>query len=796
MKRAITLLFACLASAVILCAQNRVSLEDSVIVGGISRHAVDLVLGNSKMTSDERLIMHWTYAEIMKDRTREHLSDLTDRELQAILDLYCTEAYGFMMSEAFVSTYVENVRKAFQYEHGEGARFSYAVREKGYGDGLDVIFRKINHELGPVLDDILGEDRIMQKRKYGVPESQVELMLVSARKVKSNLFSIFKASLVDYMSNDMLQNVVRFLKSPEGQKYAAYCQKAHASVDLSSDEFVSSFKEVLETRKPNNTKAKTSLADYVAISRAFPESFPELLRPYAEMNLGENRYQGQTRDNRPYGKGKLTDKKGVVYEGDFKDGKRHGVINVTKSGKKTVTQFWISDKYVKDVPVGKDEAGKVPAAYVADGQNWGYGTSYDQNLKTRRQGVFIDGQLQGTGRVTEPGRTLSGDFFNGQMVNGTVTWKNSSSDLIEFKGKLAGNRGEGVREISAADGSGKEKHTGIFQGGLLDGKGHKNIVKAKTESDYMGSFAYGKLYGQGVLRQSVSDVLNCGIFEESVYEGCFFADKFHGEGRLKISMTDIPAGPWTFNRCNVLLPSFEGQSVEIVMEGLFDDGTFKEGRISYSNGSWYEGVFDDSGLAEGNMFCRYADGSYYQGGCLDGKYHGYGLMHKADGTEYSGRYEYGEPMDRKPAANPVKKNNLIRNDKLVYEFNDLESGYGRAVLIKPAGVKVMIRSGVTSLKATCTGRFRGDVLIEGKVVMTDGTWLEGVYEDGVLIKGKGKTIDKYRTVYEGEIKNGFPHGEGKCTYADGTWFTGKFAYGNRMGGTHYAADGKVIKVYE
>ena len=51
-------------------------------------------------------------------------------------------------------------------------------------------------------------------------------------------------------------------------------------------------------------------------------------------------------------------------------------------------------------------------------------------------------------------------------------------------------------------------------------------------------------------------------------------------------------------------------------------------------------------------------------------------------------------------------------------------------------------------------------------------------------------------LYEGEIKNGFPHGTGKCYYNDGTWFEGKFAWGSRMDGTHYSATGEVIKVYE
>ena len=108
----------------------------------------------------------------------------------------------------------------------------------------------------------------------------------------------------------------------------------------------------------------------------------------------------------------------------------------------------------------------------------------------------------------------------------------------------------------------------------------------------------------------------------------------------------------------------------------------------------------------------------------------------------------------------------------------------------------MVRTDVTRLKVVCKGRFKGDNLIEGKVTMSDGNWLEGVFEDGVLIQGRGKTVDKYRVVYEGDIKNGYPHGSGKCYYSNGTWFEGKFAWGSRMDGTHYSATGEVIKVYK
>ena len=118
-----------------------------------------------------------------------------------------------------------------------------------------------------------------------------------------------------------------------------------------------------------------------------------------------------------------------------------------------------------------------------------------------------------------------------------------------------------------------------------------------------------------------------------------------------------------------------------------------------------------------------------------------------------------------------------------------------ASIVRAAGVKVVVRE-VSSVEVTCRGKFKDDIMTVGKVTVSDGTWLAGTFEDGVLIKGSGKTIDKYGTVYTGEIRNGFPHGKGECLYKDGTVFKGNFVNGNRMGGTHYTSEGKVIKVYK
>lgn len=798
MKRFFFLLCACIVGAISSNAQTRESLEDSVVIGGISRSMVNLALSANQMKPDEKLMIHWTYAEFLKKVSREPLASFTDQELREILKYYHTDGYRYLSSDAFFTSYLENITKALEYELGGGVPFVYGLSDKTYGAGLEPTFKSTLSSLQSVIDDMYGEEStaITSAKSAGVPASHIQLMRTAAKKVMANLYNIYKITAVDYLSKDAVKEVEDFALSDLGQKYAVYMTEVKAAADLASDDFINEFMEKLEKNKIINSQHRASVVEYVSISREFPEYFPELLRPYAEMKVGDYTYQGETRDQKPYGNGKLTDKKGVTYEGNFKNGKRHGLITVTKPGKPSVKQYWIDDQYRKEVPVGKDKNGIMPSPYSDEGLRFGYGSAYDEKSKSRYQGVFIDGQLYGQSKVYEPGRTVEGEFVDGKFVNGVMTWTKDENQTSVFKGRMSGNMGQGIREWKAKDGSRTETHIGFFLDGVLEGQGQRSIVAEGESIQTSGLFAYGKQYGEGTKRREIEH--DNGMQESSFYTGSFFADSYQGEGRITFSFVDAPTGAGaSLTRCGVKLAPFSTSSPTVVMEGRFDSGSFIEGRITYSDGTWYEGRFSEAGLVQGSMRCVNEDGSVYQGKCSEGVPHGTGELHKADGSVFKGEFEYGAPVKvKEPVRQDPRKSNVVRNDELSYKFDNISAGYGKATLIKPAGVKVMVRTSVTSLKVTCKGKFRGENLIEGKVTMSDGYWLEGVFEDGILIQGRGKTIDKYRVVYEGEIKNGFPHGKGKCFYNDGTWFEGKFAWGNRLGGTHYSATGDVIRVYE
>ena len=365
MKKLYLFLFASILGLVSLSAQTREALEDSVVVGGISRPLVDKLMDLGKMDNEDKLVAQWRYAELMEDVSREHLAAFSDQELRDVLAFYRTDAYGYFTSSLFLQTFVENVNKALQYELGEELRFSYTLNDRTYGAGLEPVYKYILSMIRPLINDMLSIDGkwITNAKASGIPSVHIELMKTSARSVEANLFNIFKLSALDYLTREQLKAVVDFSRTPVWKTYLEYTAKVKAAADLTSAEFVEGFKAGLKDVKITNTQQRTSVAEYVSLSRSFPEFIPEFQRPYAEMTVGTAKYEGQVKNMLPHGKGKMTDKRGTVYEGYFMNGLKHGIIKVSKPGKPSVVQYWIDDKYKKDIPVAADVDGTLAEPY-------------------------------------------------------------------------------------------------------------------------------------------------------------------------------------------------------------------------------------------------------------------------------------------------------------------------------------------------------------------------------------------------------------------------------------------------
>ena len=798
MKRSLLLLLIYITGAISVYSQDRDALEDSVIIGGISRSLVEMLLVNSddQMTPDHKLMVQWAYAEFMKDVAKEHLVMFSDEELQSIADYYRTDIYRYTSSGVFLTEFADNLIKALQYELGLGKGFTYELPDPTYGADVRKFIDGVLVTVRLMVDNLLSDDSalLVKAKEAGMTQSQATQISGAVRRCIDRLGDIYLLSLIDYISEDSLLEMEKFCMSPLGKKYFIYSQKIQNAAELLVEDFFAQFQKMVEDEN-NSSRIESSIAHYVSVSRAFPDYYPVLYRPNAELKVGKGTYSGQTRAKVPHGIGELTDKKGVKYKGSFKDGKRHGLFEVVKPGQQPVLQFWIDDKYNKNIPVD-DVAGQIPDVHLNNGEPVGYGYYYDHVGQMNYAGVFVDGELNGIGQVVSPDRSAQGNFVNGQLVEGKMVWKHTDWSINEFTGRFSNYLNVGARKLVSKDGGRQERHVGSFVNGAQDGEGSRKIVALHDVIDISGTYAYGKMYGKGQFKR-VSKNDGNGIRSTEIYDGDFFADTFHGNGRMTVSLSDIPAGSWTFTRCNVKLPSVVAASMDIVMEGIFESGAFVSGRVSYSDGSWFEGAFTSSGLAQGRMLRKYSDGSWYEGECKDGKCDGYGVMRYLDGTMYEGMFKDGRPVNA-GIAKPQDDEGMPEVDyseERTFSYAEANLRKGQARLITPAGVKMILRVS-SAVDVVCKGRFEKNIMVEGRATSSEGTWVEGRFEDGVLVQGRGRTTDKYGTIYEGDIRNGYPHGAGKCTYSDGTSFKGYFANGNRMSGTHYAADGSVIKVYD
>lgn len=800
MKKLLFSVSLCLLSVFCAGAQNREVLEDSVIVCGISRGVVDMVLSadaGTQVDNSEKIFQQWVYSEVMKEISREHLSVFSDSELREIMDYYRSEGGRYVNSTTFIKQFASNITKSLMYELGADDEFSYSLNDTGYGSGLKETYQQALLSVSQMIDDMLGEDGTFQTnaRNSGLSDSELKQVKDAITRCVEHFYDIYLLSFVDYLSKDALAEIEDFYLSPTGEKYAVYTQKVSNISNSMSEDFILDFNNRILAK--DLTQVRTAVMDYVSLSRSIPEFFPDLYRPYAELTLGKNKYEGQTRDLLPHGKGKLTNKKGVVYEGDFKNGKRHGIIEVKVPGKEPVLQFWINDKYCAKIPAEGKGENSIPQVMEYDGKLFGYGQHYDIYTGNEYRGVFIDGQMNGVGQIHSSDIVGIGDFINGSLVNGFVVWPSMDWKVNEFKGKMSEEIWMGIRTLITNDESQKRVMTGTFLNGQLEGRGRMAEITEEGKYEIAGLFAFGEMYGEGEMKYQYVTA-DHGVKGVESYKGGFYANKYQGEGMLIVSLTDIPPGPWTFTRAHVRLPEVVTDSLVIVMDGEFDDGVFKKGRISCTDGTWYEGIFSKKGLEEGRMKRTYSDGSVYEGECSNGVINGKGVVRYFDGTVYEGEFVNGSPKGYKSQLPDddnvsIEKKSESKTRNYYYAATSLSSGQARK--ISPAGVIFLIRV-PSELDVVCKGVFDGEVLSEGRASVSDGSWLEGSFEDGVLIRGRGRTTDKYGTIYEGDIKLGFPHGNGKCTYSDGTYFKGKFANGNRMGGTHYTADGKVLKVYK
>ena len=749
----------------------------------------------------DNLVKEYLLFRKTSDALYDELKSLPSAQVEGLIHFTGTNVFHKLCSEGFWLTYRDYISKA-----ESSGKFNYEIRDSQYAELVKRFPGEYEHlmerarsfakgQLKPHGREVFYFDYYPARhstRKDRIDKNELKID-------QSRLPALMVKTLQEYFTYDeFVQSKAECCGLLESLSY----KFLQAEKVLGRPEVKQRVDSVL-----NDVASLDKLAEYMTISRGTLYVERGKYRPKVSgLKLRDGVYSGQTLDGIPDGYGELTDKKGALYVGDFRNGLRHGLFLVSKRSESLDTltglgydenQWWFRGKFYKAEDFGSYLDAIMPEVPVLDGERFGRGCLYNQHASKLKKGFFVDGNLVGGGTIYNlpNGPKESGVYRDGLVTGCRIEWNDKGLRYSRFNGVQNGDLRSGERRRVSLKGNEKWIYRGEFLEDELEGKGEYLYIRDKDTTIRTGYFAYGRMYGHGKIvtrRQADKE----GKVEERIYEGSVYRSGPYGRGSVEIRFDSVPNNKLVASRYGVKFREYLGDKSEVAIniEGYFVRGNLVEGKVTLSNGTYMQGKFADGTLAQGRLVKRYADGSSYDGECRNGRYHGYGKVTYADGSSYEDFFEDGASKQYSGVL-VNEQSEIMKKKRKTFSFSDLPVEKGVARVVTAAGVKIMVR-GLSSVEVSCLGLFNGDAMYDGKVWVSDGTWLEGAFEDGILISGKAKIIDKYGTVYVGDIKNGFPHGKGECLYKNGTMFKGNFANGNRMDGVHYASDGKIIKVYE
>ena len=431
-------------------------------------------------------------------------------------------------------------------------------------------------------------------------------------------------------------------------------------------------------------------------------------------------YQGDWKDNKKHGKGKFISNNGtktLVYEGEWEHGNIHG---------KGKMKYHNNSVYEGEWKHGKIH-GKGKYTY-ADGDVY--------------EGDFVEGKMHGKGIYKwDNGNVYEGDYVEDKRHGkGTYTFANGNVYEGDFvKGK---RHGKGTHTF--ADGG---VYEGDFQDNVYHGKGKYNLPNGDV---YEGDFKNDKFNGKGIFKHKH---LN------SVHEGEFKDGLATGIGKY----TDANG-------------VYEGEFHEDNMIGIF--------KVTYKNKPTITVEYDYNYVenAEGELYnfeLQDTDGpmdetkfDYFKGEIKDGKATGKAVFtppYSYVNNEARHLKYIGNIVNNKKEGQGILKYKNKKSNKVIYKDDKLIQGeQGEYYHITVGDIYFEILEGKIE-----------NGLASGKVYITDdGEILE---YNGYIVNnkkhGKGYCYYNNNSEYDGDWENDKRHGNGKGTYEsaiyEGQWVENK-----------------------
>jgi len=232
-----------------------------------------------------------------------------------------------------------------------------------------------------------------------------------------------------------------------------------------------------------------------------------------------------------HGQGFLMDERGIVYEGEWREGKFHGVGKHSRSGETYTGEFWEGERHGEGQVV-RSAASKGGEEQVADpllgresifigqwcaGKRHGHGTAIYQ--RGEYEGEWLAGLRHGQGILSHGGYQLEGPwregvpdesgqhtlaYPDGAKYTGAIRWgagtdaaggpEGAAATAAPAAGATQWARPEGRGLTKSPDG---RLHDGQYRDGLPHGHG----LEIDTDrSEYKGEFFRGQRHGRGQLQ--------------------------------------------------------------------------------------------------------------------------------------------------------------------------------------------------------------------------------------------------------------------------------------------------------
>ena len=407
---------------------------------------------------------------------------------------------------------------------------------------------------------------------------------------------------------------------------------------------------------------------------------------------------------------------------------------------------------------------------------WG---SYDGDVDS-------EGNREGKGNMTyESGNSYKGGFVNNEFHGDSGVYKWFDGD--EYAGSWKDGERNGIGSFSLANGI---TEYAKFDDGSAKGEGVSWGADRQTAYK-MSDGNKGVEMSLAVAEKFAKDNFDLPVPEPHTPSPSQPEAKSWLTGRLFLSKGKAGASPKEGPRFEDFGDSgvyYEGDLVDGVRQG--------QGKMSYDSGNSYEGDFADDKYHGNKGLYRWADGTEYEGSWKGGAFHGIGIFRASTGVDFS-IYEDGVAVGV----------GILWTDDSTKAYYTLD---GVKMNEMPLGDATKLAKSKFGLPAPSSKRQLGiisrvfsrkKVDADGKPLFKDyGDWgsYEGDLKDGDR-HGNGKMVYDSGNYYEGGFLNNKFHGKsGTYQWADGDKYVGSWKDGERHGfGAFTNADGSVeYSMYE